>query len=82
MNLLRRFYLPQAGRVLIDGHDLAAVTGDSLHRQMGIVSQANFLFSGTVLENIRYANSAATGVSVYSGTMGFIGGAACTQPVP
>jgi ATP-binding cassette subfamily B protein len=60
MNLLCRFYLPQAGRVLIDGHDLAAVTGDSLHRQMGIVSQANFLFSGTVLENIRYANSAAT----------------------
>jgi ATP-binding cassette subfamily B protein len=60
MNLLCRFYLPQEGRVLVDGCDLARATGDSLHRQMGIVSQSNFLFSGTVMENIKYANSAAT----------------------
>jgi len=60
MNLLCRFYLPQQGRVLVDGHDLAAVASDSLHRQMGIVSQANFLFTGTVMENIRYAHPAAT----------------------
>jgi len=60
INLLCRFYLPQMGRVLIDGIDIATVTGESLHRQMGIVSQSNFLFSGTVLDNIRYANDAAT----------------------
>ncbi len=57
MNLLCRFYLPQEGRVLVDGFDVAKITGDSLHRQMGIVSQSNFLFSGTVLDNIRYASS-------------------------
>jgi len=44
INLLCRFYLPQQGRILIDGYDLATITGDSLHRQMGIVSQSNFLF--------------------------------------
>ena len=60
INLLCRFYLPQKGRVLIDGFDLAQVTAESLHRQMGIVSQSNFLFTGTVLENIRYAQPAAT----------------------
>ena len=60
MNLICRYYLPQAGRLLVDGHDLTKITSESLHRQMGIVSQANYLFSGTVLENIRYANPAAT----------------------
>ncbi len=60
MNLLCRFYLPQSGRVLIDGHDLSAITGDSVHRQMGIVSQNNFLFTGTVMDNIRYAHPKAT----------------------
>jgi len=60
INLLCRFYLPQQGRVLIDGIDLAEVTSDSLHRQMGIVSQNNFLFTGTVMDNIRYAHPAAT----------------------
>jgi ATP-binding cassette subfamily B protein len=66
MNLLCRFYLPQEGRILVDGHDLSAVTADSLHRQMGIVSQANFLFSGTVLENIKYAQSSATDEQVFA----------------
>ncbi|HVT81331.1 MAG TPA: ABC transporter ATP-binding protein, partial [Phycisphaerae bacterium] len=60
MNLLCRFYVPQSGRVLIDGFDLSQVTGDSLHRQMGIVSQNNFLFTGTVMDNIRYAHPSAT----------------------
>jgi ATP-binding cassette subfamily B protein len=64
MNLLCRFYLPQLGRVLIDGHDLSRITGESLHRQMGIVSQANFLFSGSVLDNIRYARSEAAEADV------------------
>lgn len=60
MNLICRFYLPTAGRILIDGHDTKLITGESLHRQMGIVSQANYLFSGTVLDNIRYAVPNAT----------------------
>jgi len=64
MNLLCRFYLPQQGRVLIDGIDLAKVQGDSLHQQMGIVSQANFLFSGTVMDNIRYAQPTGTDQAV------------------
>jgi ATP-binding cassette subfamily B protein len=53
INLIARFYLPQQGRVLIDGHDTRAITGDSLHHQMGIVLQQNFLFTGTILDNIR-----------------------------
>ena len=60
MNLICRYYLPQAGAVMVDGHDLRKVTSESLHRQMGIVSQANYLFSGTVLENIRYASPTVT----------------------
>jgi ATP-binding cassette subfamily B protein len=60
MNLICRFYVPQAGRILLDGHDLTKVTSESLHRQMGIVAQANYLFSGTVLDNIRYAAPEAT----------------------
>jgi ATP-binding cassette subfamily B protein len=60
MNLLCRFYLPQQGRVLIDGYDLQSIASDTLHRQMGIVSQSNYLFSGTVLDNIRYAVPEAT----------------------
>jgi ATP-binding cassette, subfamily B, bacterial len=53
INLIARFYLPQAGQVLIDGHDTRACTGDSLHHQMGLVLQQNFLFTGTIKENIR-----------------------------
>ena len=64
MNLICRFYVPQQGGILIDGHDLTGVTLDSLHRQMGIVSQSNYLFSGTVLDNIRYARPEATEADV------------------
>ena len=53
INLIARFYLPQAGQVLIDGHDTRSITGDSLHHQMGLVLQQNFLFTGTILDNIR-----------------------------
>jgi ATP-binding cassette subfamily B protein len=54
ISLIARFYLPQKGRILLDGTDTRLVTSDSLHQQMGIVSQQNFLFSGTVLDNIRH----------------------------
>ncbi|MBM3860999.1 MAG: ABC transporter ATP-binding protein [Verrucomicrobia bacterium] len=60
VNLLTKFYLPDAGAVLVDGHDTRALTGDSLHRQMGIVSQHNFLFTGTITENIRVGRPGAT----------------------
>ena len=60
INLITKFYLPQSGEVLIDGFDTREILGDSLHRQMGIVSQQNFLFTGTVMENIRFARPTAT----------------------
>ena len=60
INLITKFYLPEKGTVLIDGCDTREIKGDSLHRQMGIVSQQNFLFTGTVMDNIRFAKPAAT----------------------
>lgn len=60
INLISRFYLPQQGAVLIDGHDTRGITGDSLHHQMGLVLQHNFLFTGTITENIRVGRPAAS----------------------
>jgi len=54
--LIPRFYEAQKGRVSIDGLDVKDVTLDSLHEQMGIVLQESFLFTGTVMENLRFAN--------------------------
>jgi ATP-binding cassette, subfamily B, bacterial len=55
ISLMARFYQPQRGRILVDGRDIRSVTGESLHKQMGLVLQVNYLFTGTVMENIRYA---------------------------
>ncbi len=60
INLVSKFYLPTAGEVLVDGREIRAVTGRSLHRQMGMVQQQNFLFSGSVLENIQLSRPGAT----------------------
>jgi ATP-binding cassette subfamily B protein len=60
INLIARFYLPQEGKVLIDGHDTRQITGDSLHHQMGLVLQQNFLFTGTILDNIRVGQPQAS----------------------
>ncbi|MBD3171483.1 ATP-binding cassette domain-containing protein [Candidatus Bathyarchaeota archaeon] len=60
INLLYRFYDPQEGAVKVDGYDLRDVKLDSLRSQMAVVLQDNFLFSGTVMENIRYGNLKAT----------------------
>jgi ATP-binding cassette subfamily B protein len=60
ISLIARFYQPQQGRILVDGHDIRYVTGESLHKQTGLVLQANYLFSGTVMENIRYARPTAS----------------------
>ena len=53
--LIARFYEFQEGRLLIDGHDIRTFDLAQYRRQLGIVSQVPFLFSGTVAENIRYA---------------------------
>ena len=58
--LVSRFYDPTEGAVLVDGHDLREVTGESLRSQMGIVPQEGFLFSGTVRENIAFGAPQAT----------------------
>jgi ATP-binding cassette subfamily B protein len=60
VGLLQKFYLPTRGRVLVDGHDLMRHTSLSLHAQMGSVQQNNFLFTGSLLENIRFAHPEAT----------------------
>lgn len=60
INLLAKFYLPDSGRVCIDGHDISSITSESLHKQIGIVSQVNFLFTGTILDNIRVGRPGAT----------------------
>jgi ATP-binding cassette subfamily B protein len=60
INLIARFYLPQRGQVLIDGLDTRGITGDSLHHQMGLVLQQNFLFSGSIAENVRVGKPAAS----------------------
>ena len=59
INLVAKFYLPQQGQVLIDGLLTESLSSDSLHRQMGIVTQQNFLFTGTVLDNIRLTHPQA-----------------------
>jgi ATP-binding cassette subfamily B protein len=58
--LVARFYEFQAGKISIDGHDIRSFDLVDYRRQLGIVSQIPFLFSETVLENIRYANHEAS----------------------
>jgi len=58
--LVARFYDPDEGRVLIDGHDLRDVTERSLRSQLGIVPQESFLFSGTIRDNIAFGRPDAT----------------------
>jgi ATP-binding cassette subfamily B protein len=64
VGLLQKFYLPTAGRVLVDNVDLNAISSNSLRSQMGSVQQNNFLFAGSVLDNIRFARPEATEAEV------------------
>ncbi|MEG4232719.1 ABC transporter ATP-binding protein [Microcoleus sp. Pol11C3] len=57
VNLLPRFYDPQAGQILIDGIDIQDVTLNTLRRQIGIVPQETILFSGTIAQNIAFGRS-------------------------
>jgi ATP-binding cassette subfamily B protein len=58
--LVARFYDPQKGRVLVDGHDLRGVQQRALRRQLGIVPQEGFLFSGSVRENVAFGRPEAS----------------------
>ena len=60
INLISRFYNINEGRILIDGHDISKVTLSSLRSQMGIMMQDSFIFSGTIMDNIRYGRLDAT----------------------
>lgn len=60
VNLISRFYDIQEGTIKIDGHDLTDVTINSLRKQMGVMTQDNFIFHGTVRENIAYGKLDAT----------------------
>lgn len=60
VNLISRFYDVQKGRILIDGYDVQKVSMESLRRQMGVMTQENFIFQGTVKENILYGKMNAT----------------------
>jgi ABC-type multidrug transport system fused ATPase/permease subunit len=64
INLLYRFYDPVEGRILIDGKDLKTIRVESLRTQMGIVLQDPFLFSGTIMDNIRYSRPTASNEEV------------------
>ncbi|MSU72950.1 MAG: ABC transporter ATP-binding protein [Opitutus sp.] len=64
INLAAKFHLPTKGEVWFDGRDAVTITSHSLHRQMGMVQQQNFLFSGTVLDNLRFARPDATEAEV------------------
>ena len=58
--LVARFYDPQRGSVAVDGHDLRGVRQEALRRQLGIVPQEGFLFSGSVRENIAFGRPEAS----------------------
>ena len=60
VNLVSRFYNATKGRVLIDENDIQNVTIHSLRKQMGVMTQENYLFSGTIRDNIRYGRLDAT----------------------
>lgn len=60
VNLLSRFYNVDSGKVLIDGIDISKVKIHSLRTQMGVMMQDSFIFSGTIMDNIRYGNKTVT----------------------
>jgi ATP-binding cassette subfamily B multidrug efflux pump len=66
INLLSRFYDVDVGAITLDGQDIRTVQQASIRRQLGIVLQDTFLFSGTVMENIRYGRLEARDEDVYA----------------
>jgi ATP-binding cassette subfamily B protein len=66
VNLISRFYDIQQGNIYIDGYDIKDVSIESLRNQLGIMTQENFLFSGSVKDNIRYGKLDATDDEIIS----------------
>lgn len=66
ISLIARFYEPQKGAVMIDGIDLSSATIESLHEQIGIVTQENFLFTGTIMENLKFGRPSASDEEVFA----------------
>ncbi len=64
IGLLNRFYDPQAGRIMIDGHDIRNVTQQSLHDNLALVDQETFLFNDSIRNNIRYGCQTAADEAV------------------
>ncbi|MEI6563971.1 MAG: ABC transporter ATP-binding protein [bacterium] len=64
INLIAKFYLPDAGKLLIDGVSILDIKSDYLHRHMAIIQQQNILFTGTVMENIRVGRPTASDTEV------------------
>ncbi|MCY3661073.1 MAG: ABC transporter ATP-binding protein [Caldilineaceae bacterium] len=65
VNLLCRFYEPQGGRIRINGQDLRGMTLHALHSRIGMVLQSPYLFSGSVMDNLRYGRLDATDAEVW-----------------
>ncbi|MDA0578243.1 MAG: ABC transporter ATP-binding protein [Verrucomicrobia bacterium] len=63
-NLIAKFYTPTKGSILIDGVDIGQIQTQSLRRRLGIVQQQNFLFTGTLLDNMRFGKPDALGLEV------------------
>ena len=68
VNLVSRFYDVKSGHILIDGYDVNDITIHSLRSQMGIMTQENFLFSGTIRENLTYGKLNATDEEIVRAT--------------
>jgi ATP-binding cassette subfamily B protein len=64
INLIAKFYLPTQGEILIDGVSILDITGECLHRNMAIIQQQNFLFTGTIMDNIRVGRPEASDAEV------------------
>ena len=69
INLVARFYDVTAGAILIDGIDVRRLSQENLRRQIGIVLQEPFLFSGTVRDNLRYGNPTASDAALVAAAM-------------
>jgi len=67
--LLQRFYVPQSGRILIDGHDISRITEESLRQTIAVVPQDTALLNRTLLENIRYGRPDATDEEVWEAAL-------------
>ncbi len=79
--LVARFYDPQKGRVLVDGHDLRGVQQRALRRQLGIVPQEGFLFSGSVRENIAFGRPEA-GLEEIEAAVATVGASQFVEALP